>query len=99
MIPRDKTAPVRDIKNPIDKKVPLTKPVTITLKRFIKIASRIPISYKTNKITIFAKPSFTPGIPMDGINDSAMLKTIAREVKMPIIAIFLTFIAIQSPHH
>ena len=69
MIPKDRTAPVRDIKNPIDKNVPLTKPVTTTLNKLMQIASRIPISYKTKIITIFAKPSFTPGIPMLGIND------------------------------
>ena len=97
MIPRESTAPVNDIKKPIDKKVPLTKPVITTLRRLTNIASLIPISYKTIKITMFAKPILTPGIPMLGIKDSAIDKTIAIDDKMPTSAIFLT--VILANHH
>ena len=92
MMPKDITHPVKDIKNPIDKNVPLTRLTTKTLNKLIEAASQMPNSYKVTRMIMLAKPSFTPGIPMLGIKDSKIAMTIAPAVKTPNNAIFCTFI-------
>ena len=96
MTVNEKIAPVKDITNPIERNVPLKIPTNKTRAKFIQIASIIPNSNKTMRIMIFANPSFTPGIPMLGINDSKIPMTIAAAVKTPNNAILWTFI---SNHH
>ena len=88
MTPRDKTAPVKDMKKPIDKNVPLTKETTKTLTKLINTASFTPSSYKVTKITILAKPSLIPGMVKDGIKDSAIAITIGAARRTPRRAIF-----------
>ena len=44
MMPKEKTAPVKDMKNPMPKKVPLTRPTTRTRNRFTITASTMPSS-------------------------------------------------------
>lgn len=91
IIPSDIKAPVKLIKKPIDKKVPLTSETTKTLTKLMNIASQIPSSYKVTNITMLAKPSLMPGIVKDGINDSAIAITIVDASKTPKRAIFCTF--------
>ena len=90
--PNDRTAPVKDIKNPIDKNVPLTKETTRTRTKLINTASLTPSSYSVTKITMLAKPSLIPGIVKDGIKDSAIAITIVAARSTPNNVIFCTFI-------
>ena len=43
-MPKDKAAPVKDIKNPIDKNVPLARETTSTLNKLTTPASQMPNS-------------------------------------------------------
>ena len=88
MIPSDIKAPVKDMKNPIERNVPLTNETTKTLTKLIKIASKIPTSYKVTKMIMLAKPSLIPGIVKDGIKDSKIAITIVNASKTPSSAIF-----------
>ena len=86
--PKDITAPVNDMKNPIDKKVPLTKETTKTRTKLINTASFTPSSYKVTKMTMLAKPSLIPGIVKDGIKDSAIAITMVAARRTPIICAY-----------
>lgn len=92
IIPKDKIAPVKDIKNPMEISVPRNNPTRKTRQKSTIMASMIPISYKTIRIIILANPSFTPGMPILGINDSNMAIIIAPAVKTPKRAILCVFI-------
>lgn len=87
IIPRERTAPVRDIKNPIVKIVPLNKATKKTRDRFTKIASTTPSSNKVISITRLTNPNLIPGIPMLGINDSIIPMIIAPAVNIAMMAI------------
>ncbi len=86
--PRDKNAPVNDIKNPIEKNVPLTSETTKTLTKLMNPASKIPTSYKVTRMTMLAKPSLIPGIVNEGIKDSKIAITIVAARRTPSNAIF-----------
>ena len=92
MIPKERKAPAKDIKNPIEKIFPLKRLHKITRNKLTITASIIPSSYNTMMITILARPSLIPGIPMEGMKDSKIDKTIVKDVKTPNRAILLTFI-------
>lgn len=84
MIPKDKNAPLKDMKKPIDKKVPRAKATIKTLTILINIASTTPISYRVIRIMMLAKPNLTPGMPILGIKDSKKAITIAKAVNIAI---------------
>lgn len=88
IIMREIIAPHRDIKNPIWKILPIKIEEIITLKILTIKLGKKPNIYKQIIITMFVKPNFTPGIPIDGIKDSRIETIIARAVNTDKYAIF-----------
>ncbi len=56
--------------------VPLSNPTKKILNITIRKASFSPYKLRITSVIIFAKPSFAPGIEVEGMKDSTILNTI-----------------------